>query len=281
METQKYQPHIFAICSLFVLGNAVITMPFYKSKSIFLFVLISLVFSLFIICITSLLLNLSTKSKFIFYITAAAVSAAAIHGAVSTVIDYLGFIKSVQLPQTSIFLSGAAIILTVVAFLFVKSGAIYKYGLLVALISGVFILIVFISGLKSFDFSILKTALNKTDISVKELFYCFSSCAVLPAFVFLTNDKSLWLKYTLGGTATGFSALTICAAQSIFTLGNAMDISYPYIKAVSIISSGSLFTRIDGFVYFVFFSSAIIKITVCIWVLVLSLNHIYKKTEDF
>lgn len=275
MESTHYTPHIFSFCALSVLGNAVISMPFYKRGG-FLFVLISAVLSLVLILLTTLLTNQSSKSNAVFYVTATVVSAAAVYGAVITFSDYIRFLKTVQMPPTSVYLLSAVLVLVIVFFVLNSTSAIYKYSLLVSVIGATMIVICFVGGIKNFDFSGFKESFLNPNFNIKDFLRCFSSLAVIPFFVSLKLKKSYTNPLVLG-TAAGFFVLALCLAQSVFTLGFASNIPYPYLNAVSVISSGSLFTRLDGFAYFIFFAAAIIKIVLCIKAVCLTAKAVYNK----
>lgn len=277
MKEKNYTPHIFSLCALLVLGNAVIIMPVYKNGG-FLSAFLSVGLSFVLLFLTNLLIKLGSKNKPILYVATALICVAAIYSAIVTFVDYIGFLTLVQMPQTNgVLLS--AVWLGVVIFLVVSDvTAIYKYSLFVLVIATIFLMICFIGGIKTFDFTFFKTNFLKINFSLSDFLRCFSSLSVIPLFV---SDE---LKYTpakavFGGTATGFLTLILCFTQSVLTLGISNNIAYPYIKAVSVISSGSLFTRLDGLVYFVFFTAALTKITICIKTVMSAISRIKNPPE--
>lgn len=262
MKTKKYSPHIFSLCALFVLGNAVISMP--VSSGVGWFLIFSITLSLVLMFFIKMLIILSAQSKIIFYITAIVVGVAAIYGATTAFWDYIKFLKAVQMPQASITLLSAVLLGVVIAFLSSRITAVYKYSLFVAIIGAVVIVICFLGAIKSFDFSLLKTIFKRPDFEVKDFLRWFSSVVVL---LFLANSQERSVKPIFCGVALGFTALLLCLSQATLTLGNATDVTYPYLKAVGVISSGSLFTRLDGLVYFLFFVTSLIKMAICIKVI--------------
>lgn len=261
MTQKEYAPHIFSLCALSVLGNALISMPFYKNAGFFS-LLISAIISLLLIILISAILKYEKNNKFIAFGVKFIVCATAIYGAAVTFFDYVRFLKSVQMPQTNVILL-AVVLFGIVAFLLLCSfSAIFKYCLFVSVIAAVLIIICFVGGIRSFDFSMLKSDFLKFNFSLKDFLWCFSSLAVIPFFISL-KLKSTPTKPMFLGTMAGFLILLLCLAQINLTLGATPDISYPYQKAVSVISTGSLFSRLDGFVYFLFFITAIVKIAIC------------------
>ena len=253
--TKIYSPHIFCICVLFILGNTVITLPFYNSGIVAF--LVGAVLSLVLLFISILMINWGQKYKVVFYVYAFAVCVAAIYGVITTFLDYLLFLKSIQMPKTNIYLLSIILLGIVLFFTSNSISAIYKYGLFTAIICGLIIIICFLSGIKNFDFSLLKTTSLTHNFSIKY----FLPIIVLPSFTQLQKHN---IKYVFSGVLTAFLVLILCFFQTTFTIGADSNTVYPYLRAVSVISSGSLFTRLDGLVYFLFFVCAVIKICVCI-----------------
>ena len=58
--------------------------------------------------------------------------------------------------------------------------------------------------------------------------------------------------------------ILIGGAAIVFGSDFAGKLKYPYASAISTVTLGNLFTRMDGFAYLIFFASVIVKITVCI-----------------
>lgn len=259
MKTKKYEPHIFAFSAMFVLGNAIISMPI-KMLNIY-FLIFSGIISFVLIFFTKLMISLGQKSKMTFYVIAVFVLVLAIWGAVTAFLDFIIFLKSEQLPQANVVLMSMVLAGLIVTFVRSSDWAFYKYSLLVAIVGAVFVAVCFMGGIGSFDFSLSKFIFAVPNFSLASFVKLFLPIMLLP-FVADTQDKSI--KPIVSGAAVGFAILLVCAVQVSLTIGNTKGISYSYLKAVSVISSGSLFTRLDGLVYFLFFVTAVIKITVCV-----------------
>lgn len=275
MKTADYKPHVFALFALFVCGNAVITLPFFNASNPLLCFFVTAVASIIFILFFYYIINLCFKFRIVFIVIGLAVSGLAIYSTVTTLYDYLGFVADIQLPQTSVVLLWLMALLTVTVFASSSNSAIYKYGLLVAIFSVGMIILMFLGQIKHFDISQIKSDLSKSDFftTVPKMFLrYFSSLAVPVLFVALTNNKKVPTTIVYGA-ACGFLIIAVCLAQSVLTLG-ASPTLYPYIRAVSVISSGSLFTRYDGFVYFVFFACAITKAAVCVKTVILVIQSI-------
>lgn len=268
MTTKEYSPHIFSLCALSVLGNAIISMPFYKNGGFFS-VLIYAVISCFFIPLISVVLKYVKKHKLLFCIVSVVSCGASIYGAAATFFDYIDFLKSAQMPQANVILLSAILLIVIIFFVSCSVSAILKYCLFVSVIVAVLLSLCFVGGTRNFDFLVLKTSFLKFDFSLNDFLRCFSSFLTVPFFMFL-KLKSMPAKPMFFGTLSGFLVLFLCLLQSVLTLGLVPDIAYPYQKAVSIISSGSLFTRLDGLVYFIFFATSITKAAVCTKTVVLT-----------
>ena len=62
----------------------------------------------------------------------------------------------------------------------------------------------------------------------------------------------------------GLSALVLLNSVMLFGAELAGKFDYPYSAAISTISVGYLFSRMDGFSYFLGFACALVRIGVCI-----------------
>lgn len=266
MKTQKYTPHIFALCALTV------SQPLYTTNNLW-FVIISVILSSVILLLFCHLINLGAKNKTAFRVAVLFSCIAAIYGAITAFIDYIRFLKTVQLPQTNIILLAISFIAVIVVFAANENRAIYKYGLLVAVAVVIMTLICFIGGIKNFDFNLLEIEFTKPRFSFTTFVQGCAFVAAIPIFIFTQNQR-LPTKTLLSGVWLGFASLALCTAQSVLTLGSA-NFDYPYLSAVSVISSGSLFTRLDGLVYFMFFAFATVRVTICIKVVINAVKHIY------
>ena len=266
--TKNYRPHVFALCALFTLGDLVL-----YTQNIIYFLAASVLAVFFAGQIKS-----RTKSKAAFYITSGFVCVSALYGAGTAFVRLLRFLKIVLLPNTAPILVVALLSLVVIAFLFFGQKALFKYSLFVAIICGAIVMVCFIMGVKNYDFSqnnnLLHERLNIGD--------CLSA---LPLFVlpFYLKNETASAKTIIGGAATGSLMLGACCMQARLTMGTG-KVSFPYLKSVSVISSGSLFTRVDGLVYFLFFVTCVIKIVVCIKtienIIVAKCNNLGKKCND-
>lgn len=292
MKIKSYKSHIFAIFALFVMGNTVITLPFCTQENGLSVLLTSALFCLIFTALSVLGLNYaflsrvkksiaqSVSQKIIGGIVVAAVLLAAIYGAASTIGDYILFLKSVQLPQTSIIFTATAMLLLIIVFAKSPDSAILKLSLFLAVISGVSLVLMFLASIKIFDTSALNFKLNLGGGTITKGFKLFlknfSQILVPAAFVAVTKKRAE-AKPALSGAAVGLVGIALCAVQSILVLGGMVSgREFSYLYAVSAISAGRLFIRQDGFVYLIFFSTAIIKTALCVKTVLIILKRFSK-----
>ncbi len=274
MNSKGYGIHIFSLSALFTLGNAVITIPL-SAKNL----LLAAAFSVFLILLCSLAVKIGLKNRVYFCTAALPISAIAAYGFLTAAFDYIMFLKAIQMPDTNTFLTSAVLIAAVALCAFCSNSSILKYSLLSAVICALFFALNFIGGIQSFDYLQAKH-LWQSYFSIGGILRFVLPTTALALFVFLSQKRAA-LTSVITGAAAGFLVLALCLVQIIFTLGPS-EIQYPYIKAISVISSGNLFTRLDGFVYFIFFATTLVKLAVCVKAIVLTVKTIFckRKTED-
>ena len=270
MQKTGYTSHTFSLFLLLVLGNAILNLPFNSLFSL----LLATVLSLTLIALTLFVLKRYKSSKVLFYTVSVVILLLAVYNTIICFYDYVCFLSKEQLPDTSISLLVLALLVVITFCSVSRSDAFLKYCLLAAAIGIVLIFINFLAGIKNFDFALANTLFSKPYFSLKDILHFFSALLVAVFFIF-TSKKQTTARPVFWGMLSGFFILTLCFTQSVLTLGNISDISFPYLKAVSVISSGSLFTRLDGFVYFLFFVSALIKISIGLKVVVITLRSLF------
>lgn len=94
----------------------------------------------------------------------------------------------------------------------------------------------------------------------------------LPLMLLPVYHALVFRKNRLGavsaGIALGHLLLGLCISSAVLLFGSSFagEIEYPYAAAVSTVNIGRLFTRMDYFSYFIYFVSAVIRITVCLFI---------------
>lgn len=257
MFTQKYAIHILAASVIFTLGNAVILMPAFNLLELCLLLILSLA----AMCGVSFLLKFGQKNKAIFCVEAVFVVAVAGCGAVISFFDYIFFLKTEQTPQSRVVWLGVIFAAVCIYFSTRHINAIYKYCLFSVVLVALIMLVCLLGGIRNFDYDNFDEIKWNSSSFVRDYLRFFWPTTVLPFGVKSYNQS---VKPMVFGVTGGFLLIGIAVSQTILTLGKNFSVSHPYLKAVSVISSGSLFTRLDGLVWFFFFVSSVVKITICI-----------------
>ena len=177
--------------------------------------------------------------------------------------------------------------ITVILFSFVclyfglkKAEDILKFSLL-SFVYSLFVLIIFILLLSpnlklhnlslptNFEFGRLTESFFKTFFSI------FSVVFLLGFFEFSVLGRARKSAITIG-VMIGAVVLLVCALSVIFLFGNEFSavVRFPFAQAISTATIGKLFSRLDVFIYFVFFFSSLLKIEVCVFVIKFCLKNI-------
>lgn len=223
--------------------------------------------------ITTRILHCSKEKKAIYFVFISLLGAAALYGAITTFLDYFKFLKTEQIPNTNtIFLITVLIFITVI-FVLQKEHAIYKYCLFAFFVVSAIILICLISGIKNFDYRNFKFAFFDLPLFKRNILY-FLPTIVLPIFSYSETKKT---NPAVLGVTAGFVCLCLMSVQAMLTLGCTNNAKTPYLNTISAITLGSLFTRLDGLVWFLFFVGAMVKVAVCVKVFLKMIKTILKK----
>ena len=256
MKIQKYFLHAFSISVLFTLGNTILTLPFYVGG--FWQLIISSVITFTVVLFISRFMCTSLKNNIIYILVVFLLGTFSIF---ACFYDFINFLKTVGLPRTNIFLLVFALVFMVLFLSLSNSKAIYKYSLFVSVIVFSLFAVCFIAGIKNYDLKNISVIFSAPRFSLNVFLNLTLPVVMLPIWI-KQNVNSL--KPVFLGIITSYAFILICLCQVVFTLGYINAVNFPFLRAVGVISSSVLFTRLDGAIYFIFFVTTIIKITVCI-----------------
>lgn len=259
-DTSSFSKHFVALFALFILSNAVITLPSKNAdRFTFLGFLVCFIISFILYC---LILNLNSK------ITLYLAVLPAFYLALDAFLDYLNFISQNLLPETQRFFIIFPLVLTVIVFAKSKTSAILKFSLLSFVFCALAICFFFFATAKDFEISniFIKSVPNLKTLWVQTLPYLKKivlPSALLPLYANIKNQQK---KTAFGGLITGYILIGVCLLNSLLLFGNEFSglLDFPYASAISTVTFGNLFTRMDGFSYFIYLVGCLIKITVCI-----------------
>ncbi len=273
MKATDYKKHFISLCVLFILGNAIISLPSGDAdKFTFFGFLIAFLISLLLYFII-----FSIPKNKIMLIFAALLSVWTLG---DTFIDFIKFINSTLLRESPKILAVFPFLLTAILFCKVNQKAILKFSLISAVICTVAIFFFF--GFTATDFRIKNIIINSLpdfkNLSIQTMPYLEK--ITLPSLLLVVYAKlhEFSDKATFSGMALGNALLAFCILNSVLLFGSdfAGRLDYPYASAISTVTFGNLFTRMDGFAYFIYFASCLIKITVSAQIIKATLRSLFK-----
>lgn len=271
MKTRRFSLHAIALCFLFVLGNAIFSLPISR-VNVFSFILISCALNVGLIIIIRLLFARCKKNKFAISSFTILIFIAAVYGAITTFLDFYTFLSHKQMPHATTLLLFSFLLLIAVTFSTFRFSALLKYCLFIAIISAAIILVCFLLGIKNFTFSDFKTNFNKNAFSLNAFSKYFLPNIIFVLLLYLKSDLFA-LKNVVLGNVLGYATLLAIGLQVVLTLGFTY-IDFEYFNAVSTLSTGSIFSRLDGLAFFVFFATAITKVIICVKTAALSTKRL-------
>lgn len=271
--------HRAGLAGLFILGNGVIIFPInIANEYSFLGYLISVISSFLFYLILKPFINkiflsktANGKLKRLFLkVMSLITTLICFWYAAITFFDFTDFSRNVLLQDYIAIIPLIFFILVLMVFVKCSKESFLKYTLIAFFVTSAIIILFFLLSFENFN---VKNAVIFSFPSLKMLytqikpyfFYSLLSVFLISVYevCFLGNIKN---KTTVFGIISGFILLGLCILNSLLLFGPdfAATLSYPYASAVSTVTVGRLFTRLDGFSYFVYFASCITKITVCI-----------------
>ena len=268
-----------AVCmaALFTMGSAVISAP-YRGSDGYAAIGFTVAFATALFCFSGLApaVNYVYKCRsadcvyrktifgIIYFFTAALIFADAIFS-FNVFCDFVSRNIIEKTPKPIIALIFAAVIYFASIN---RDGTMLKFSLFSAVISAAVIIVFFFFLVPRFNFEYLFPVGKVSTAGVFSQTVSYFFRVFLPAFPLLLypclcggEKGSVITGLAVGGVIT---AVTMCCGILIFGAEMAADMNYAYADAISTVSIGYLFTRMDGFSYFVFFATSLVKICICV-----------------
>ena len=265
-NTKPFSLHFVMLAVLFVLGESIINLPLKNANKLtFLGFIISFLLSLLVFYAVLRVDLLKYPVLFV-----------ALYTAGNTFITFLNFISKNLLTKTQNIFILIIFLLPLLYFCFKKQNEILNFSLIAGLLCGGLIIFFFFATFKDFNF---KNIYIYSFPNIKNLFsqsIMYIKSVTLPISVLALYAKQIGAskKSAFCGVLVGNLFLLITIFNSILLFGTTLSakLLYPYGSAISTVTFGNLFSRLDGFSYFIYFVAAAIKITVCIKVIKNLLN---------
>ena len=245
---EKVSLHRISLIALYILSLGIFNIPINSDRGLLSFVSAFLIYKL-------------KNSLFLKGI----ISVFAVIVAASGIALITQFFAGAVLKKTPEFFIAAFFVACVLYAVLSENSAVAKFSFLMFPIIVVVIILIFVLSINNFKFtdfgsyilpeeqSLIKTT---TENIILFLPVCF--------LVVYGNKENKSLRSDLIGLAIGLAFLTVCILNVL--LGN-LDIGafkFPYFSAVEMLSVGSIFSRLSGFVYFVFFVVSLVRVSVCL-----------------
>ncbi len=286
----NYAPHTIAVTAIFVMGNGVIIFPL-RGANEFAFTAY-IISSLLLILLYSVFgffwnkLNVDKNSvllhKVIYSAVISGIGIFALFCGTETFSDMTNFASKIILPNTAKFFICLILAFASVYFFLKDNGCLLKFSLISIVLITVVILFFFIAAADKYDLrNIFIFRLPKTaDIIPQLKSYIINPIMhsiLLPVYLKNTLGKTN-TKWGVWGVALGAVFLGLCILTPILLFGAGVSggLEFPFSSAVSTVTVGRLFTRLDGFAYFVYFVCSAIKISICLTVAFKSMENINK-----
>lgn len=283
--------HSVAVYALFILGNAVINLPLKNADEYtFLAFLVMSAVSV-LLCVAVLPIAdwvFSEKEpiigakKVLIGLLYVMVSVFALFCAGEAFYDFAKFAGEVLLPDTPRLIVFAVFLLVSVFFCSKRQEDTLKFFLLCSILCLVLILFFFFATAHNYsprNIFIFNLPNFKTFILGIEPYFLklLLPSLLLPVYQALIFKKSRQI-VCICGTASGFIMLGLCILSSLLLFGAPLSarLDYPYAAAVSTVTVGRIFTRMDGFSYFIYFAASLCKITVCVFIIKSCLERLNK-----
>ncbi|MBE6750186.1 MAG: hypothetical protein E7560_03390 [Ruminococcaceae bacterium] len=289
----NFKTHNASLIGLYILGNAIIFLPTKNADEYtFLAFLVVSTMALPFYMVISFLANklfckqdLNLPAKIIAIVVLIGVAVFALFCAADTLKDFLKFISLYVLVDTNPMFIVILFAVCVFVFLRVKHTDILKFSILAFLFSLAVTLFFFFATAHNYElrnifiFKLPSHAefFKQAKPYLKEILFPL----LLIPFLNLSLFGKLRTKTALVGIFSGISALGICVMGAVLLFGAELSgrLDFPFASAVSTVTMGRLFTRMDGLSYFVYFATALIKTVVCANVVKFCLSKFNKITR--
>lgn len=206
--------------------------------------------------------------------------------AILTVRSLTQFIKITALPQTPSFLPAVLLVLLSVWIVKNRFSVLAKFSVLYFAIAAACIVFLFAVSIPNMQLSnMMPIAYHNTEnIGVQVLRDIGFSLgqAVLLLFVFQHQQKKESRKVYFIGLGLGGLMLLLCILNSLLIFGEPFleKLTYPYYSAVSVVSIGQIFTRMESLTYGVYVICSLVKLTVCLLVCCHAMRQFFPKYKD-
>ncbi len=287
MQGSVFSKSAAAAGALFILGNAVMFFPTSSGGEFTLlgFLAAAAAGIILYICVTPIYSFVLSEKRggtlriIISTAVFAVIAVASLFIAADSFRDFIDFASNVILPKTSRAFIIITFLAIVVFFGFKRQEDSLKFSLICFGFTAIAITFFFLASIGDYEAeNIRMSSFPDWGVILSEAKPYFMN-PLLPALllpfyyrlVFKGNKNSGHF-----GLALGLIFFGLCILSAVLLFGTELScrLSYPYASAISTISIGRLYTRLDGFSYFIYFASALTKINICVFLCFSSMKKI-------
>lgn len=292
-RTVTYKKHFVAVASLFILGDALIGMP-YKSaddKTLIGFAIAAVITILLYLAIVPVVggfirNKISNNSGIIVKIFGAllftAICLYALWIGSLNMKHFIRFVKVDLLQNTADFYIALVMVIVIAALAGKKKEIFLKFSLISFWLTTAIILVFMAFSADQFDF---RNILVFKVPSFKEIFnqtMSYLPNLVFPSLLIPIYQAVVLKRAKLGesmlGLGVGLVLLNFCIVNSVLIFGPqfAAKLDYPYAYAISTVTIGRIFKRMDSFAYLIYYLTSAARMTMCVDIVI----RLLKKTNQ-
>ena len=274
--------HIIALSILYVLGNGILIFPLKGTDQFgFTAYLVSLLLLMVAYCIFNIITSkLSQAPKVVFCSLIIVISVASLFIGAKAFLDMVDFMSETMLQGVPTFFISLIFGITAIYFALKPMESIFKFSLVTCVFVVGIILFFFLAPMEKYElrniyiFRLPNLNFLLPQVKVYLLNPVLQSLS-LPLFFYLCFGKTCG-KPAFVGVALGGVFLGICLLAPILLFGAYVggEFAFPFSSAAETVTVGRLFTRLDGFVFFIYFITCLVKVTVCLKVSLASLKRL-------
>ncbi len=198
---------------------------------------------------------------------------------------FIGFVDSVILPHASKFLIAVVLFLSAVMLCRGHGSVVLKFSLFAGFATAAAIVLFFALSWREFRMeNISLLSLPRLSPLAKGaagfLLNVFAPCVLLYIYVGLHLGKQK-RRFSVLGVIVGAVMLCAVLVNTMLLFGPELsgELEFPYASAISVITIGELFTRMDGVSYFIYFASTLVRLTVDVSIIRSILKSMGEKRE--
>lgn len=284
MKKIAFSSHITALSAIFVLGGGVISSPFMGADEFnFLAYIISVVLLGLVYLAVSYLFDKIIARSCCVWICSFLLSAVGIFAlfcGAKCFSEMTDFVSRIILPNIPKFFIVLIFGFTVIYFFLRQKESLLKFSLISIVLISAAVIFFFIAPMDKYDlrniYIFRLPEFKEITLQIKPYIINPLLHSIILPIYFKLNFGETKTKQGFLGALIGCLLLGVCILSPILLFGADVsgDLAFPFSSAVSTVTVGRLFTRLDGFAYFVYFVGSLIKITVCVNVSVESLKKI-------